>query len=137
MLSRPLLRFHHSLLQPASCSFTPWLSCSSAPTPSAPVAKKQIDNITIVNGLPHITIPLPSREEKCVFALKPISNNVGDFLAMLKEEDRGIDRAIIKNIEGVRIASNTSIQTLFDSQFSLHINDLEYVVEPPALESLR
>ena len=50
---------------------------------------KKIDDINIVNGLPHVTIPLPSRNELCVFALKPISNTVGDFLEMLKQEDRG------------------------------------------------
>jgi len=72
----------------------------------------------------------------CVFALKPISNNVGDFLNMLREEDKGIDRAVIKNAEGVRIASKTSIQTLFDQEFTLHINDLEYSIKPPAIESL-
>jgi len=96
----------------------------------------KIDNIVIVNGLPHITVTLPSRQEKCVFALKPISNTVGDFLDMLKQEDKGIDRAVIKNKDGVRIASRTSIQTLFDQEFYLHINDNEFLVEPPQLESL-
>merc|ERR1712203_790420 len=95
-----------------------------------------IDDITVVNGLPHITVPLPSRHEKCVFALKPISNNVGDFLSMLCAEDRGIDRAVIKNKDGVRIASKTSIQTLFDQEFCLQINDNEFNVKPPAIESL-
>jgi len=102
---------------------------------SKPEAQK-IDNIAIVNGLPHITVTLPSRQEKCVFALKPISNTVGDFLDMLKLEDKGIDRTIIKNKDGVRIASKTSIQTLFDQEFRLHINDNEFIVEPPQLQSL-
>merc|ERR1712192_200132 len=95
-----------------------------------------IDDITVVNGLPHITVPLPSRHEKCVFALKPISNNVGDFLAMLCEEDKGIDRAVIKNSDGVRIASKTSIQTLFDQEFTLQINDNEFIVNPDAFAVL-
>lgn len=71
-----------------------------------------------------------------MFVLKPISNNVGDFLAMLCEEDKGIDRAVIKNKDGVRIASKTSIQTLFDQEFTLQINDNEFRVKPPAIESL-
>jgi len=100
------------------------------------LVSQKIDNITIINGLPHITVPLPSRDESCVFALKPISNTVGDFLEMLKYEDKGIDRAVIKNSCGVRIASRTSIQTLFDQEFSLHINDSEILVQPPKLESL-
>ena len=44
-------------------------------------------------GLPRITVPLPSRREKCIFTLKPITNTVADLIDMLKLEDRGIDRA--------------------------------------------
>jgi len=112
--------------------------CSTDPSSSTTAITdfKKIDDINIVNGLPHVTIPLPSRNELCVFALKPISNTVGDFLEMLKQEDRGIDRAIIKTQEGVRISSRTSIQTLFDQKFLLSINDSEYLVSPPQLESL-
>ena len=129
-------------LSKASCSTVPPSSpTSSATTPfisalSGPRSTSTIDDITVVNGLPHITVPLPSRHEKCVFALKPISNNVGDFLAMLCAEDRGIDRAVIKNKDGVRIASKTSIQTLFDQEFCLQINDNEFNVKPPVIESL-
>ena len=97
---------------------------------------KSIKDISIINGLPHVTVPLPSRNELCVFALKPVSNTVGDWLEMLKQEDRGIDRAVIRNQEGVRISSRTSIQTLFDQKFILSINDNDYDVIPPALESL-
>jgi len=107
--------------------------CSNS-TP--PASATSINDIKIVNGLPHITVPLPSRNEKCVFALKPISNTVGDFLNMLKDEDKGIDRAVIKNAEGVRISSRTSIQTLFDQNFFLKINNQEFFVTPPILESL-
>jgi len=97
---------------------------------------KTIDDIKVVNGLPQITVPLPSRDEKCVFALKPVSNNVGDFLEMLKFEDRGIDSVFVKNLDGIRIASKTSIQTLFDQEFDLYLNDQVYRVLPPQLESL-
>ena len=55
---------------------------------------------------------------------------------MLKDEDKGIDRAVIKNMDGVRISSRTSIQTLFDQSFVLRINNQEYSVTPPQLESL-
>jgi len=114
-----------TLVQAQGCS-------NSAP----PASATSINDIKIVNGLPHITVPLPSRNEKCVFALKPISNTVGDFLNMLKDEDKGIDRAVIKNAEGVRISSRTSIQTLFDQNFFLKINNQEFFVTPPILESL-
>merc|ERR1719474_2495872 len=116
-----------TLVQAKGCS-------NSAPPASA--SATSINDIKIVNGLPHITVPLPSRNEKCVFALKPISNTVGDFLNMLKDEDKGIDRAVIKNAEGVRISSRTSIQTLFDQNFFLKINNQEFFVTPPILESL-
>ena len=65
------------------------LYCSTSTSSSFSSSQLKIDDITIVNGLPHVTVPLPSRNELCVFALKPISNTVGDFLDMLKQEDRG------------------------------------------------
>lgn len=47
------------------------------------------------SGLPVISVPLPSRHELCNFTLRPVSSTVGDFLASLKLEDKGIDRAHI------------------------------------------
>ena len=75
-----------------------YCSTSSSSTSSLDSSQLKIDDITIVNGLPHVTVPLPSRNELCVFALKPISNTVGDFLDMLKQEDRGQspERSIIQ-----------------------------------------
>lgn len=49
-------------------------------------------------GLPQVTVPLPSRKERCRFTLRPISNTVGDFLTMIQEEDRGIDRVAVKTV---------------------------------------
>ncbi len=66
--------------------------------------------VEMEHGLPHVTVPLPSRNEPCIFALRPVTHNVGDFLNMLRLEDPGIDRAVIRTVEGVRIASTTSIQ---------------------------
>jgi len=45
---------------------------------------------------------------------RPVTHNVGDFLNMLRVEDHGIDRAVIRTTEGVRIASTTSIQVTPD-----------------------
>ena len=47
-----------------------------------------------------MTVPLPSRRERCRFTLRPISNTVGDFLAMLCHEDRGIDRVSVSSLGG-------------------------------------
>lgn len=54
-------------------------------------------DVTVVyqNGLPVISVRLPSRRERCQFTLKPISDSVGVFLRQLQEEDRGIDRVAI------------------------------------------
>ena len=135
MLSKHFASLYRTqLLQSQLPSLSQIQKCSGS-AQTSPVSPT-ITDIKIINGLPHITVPLPSRDEKCVFALKPISNSVGDFLEMLKDEDKGIDRAVIKNLDGVRISSRTSIQTLFDQSFFLKINNQEYSVTPPQLESL-
>ncbi|CAG9799708.1 unnamed protein product [Chironomus riparius] len=92
--------------------------------------------VTYVRGLPNVVCPLPSRNEKCQFVLRPVSHNVGDFLEMLKSEDRGIDRAAILNRNNVRIASSCSIESLMDESFWLHLNDKHYYVEPPEREKI-
>ncbi|XP_050518447.1 calcium uniporter protein, mitochondrial isoform X1 [Diabrotica virgifera virgifera] len=85
-------------------------------------------------GLPQITVPLPSRKERCKFTLKPITNTVGDFLEMLKREDKGIDRVVCKSRDGTRIASSNTIETLLDDDFKLVINDSCYNVMSPKHE---
>ncbi|XP_012148867.2 mitochondrial calcium uniporter isoform X1 [Megachile rotundata] len=87
--------------------------------------------VTYHRGLPRITVPLPSRQDQCVFTLKPITHTVGDFLRLLKREDRGIDRAIVTSIDGVRIGSNNTIESLLEDDFRLIINNNEYLVQPP------
>lgn len=66
---------------------------------SADTEKKEEEQITIdyYKGLPRITVPLPSRKEKCRFTLKPISNTVGDLTSMIKGEDRGVDRVALSS----------------------------------------
>lgn len=73
--------------------------------------------VKYVRGLPHVVVPLPSRNEKCQFTLRPVSHNVGDFLDMLRAEDKGIDRATIVNGDGHRIAAACSIEHLMDEAF--------------------
>ncbi|KAK6329517.1 hypothetical protein J4Q44_G00014950 [Coregonus suidteri] len=55
------------------------------------------EEVTVVyqNGLPVISVSLPSRRERCQFTLKPLSDCVGVFLTQLQTEDRGIDRVAI------------------------------------------
>jgi len=92
-------------------------------------------SISVHHGLPHLTVPLPSRNEKCVFVLRPITHNIGDLLDMLKTEDHGIDRAVIRNADGVRMAATTSIQSLLQAKsFDLVINETCYRINPPSLD---
>ncbi|KAM4703309.1 calcium uniporter protein, mitochondrial [Rhinophrynus dorsalis] len=96
------------------------------------------DDVTVVyqNGLPVISVNLPSRRERCRFTLKPISDSVGVFLQQLQEEDRGIDRVAIYSTDGTRVASSTGIEILLLDDFKLSINDCTYHVRPPKRELL-
>ena len=72
-----------------------FLYCSNIPTCSK-------DNLKTVevhfdHGLPILTIPLPSRKEKCQFLLRPISDNVEIFCNNLSKEDKGIDYVAVHN----------------------------------------
>ncbi|KAL5273855.1 MCU family protein [Megaselia abdita] len=72
----------------------------------------------------------------CGFTLKPVTNNVGDFIKMLQTEDKGIDRAAVFDNNGVRIASSCNIEALLDEPFCIQINNILYRAEPPAKEKL-
>lgn len=116
-------------------------SASHTAPPTAPSAKDeralQMVGVHFNYGLPQFTVPLPSRNEPCVFTLKPVTHTIGDFLEMLRMEDAGIDRAVVRNTEGVRISSTTSIQTLLQTlSFDLVINDHPFRVIPPAQDEI-
>lgn len=96
------------------------------------------EEVTVVyqNGLPVISVSLPSRRERCQFTLKPLSDCVGVFLQQLQAEDRGIDRVAIYSMDGARVASSTGIDILLLDDFKLVINDTTHVVRPPRRELL-
>ncbi|XP_060525828.1 calcium uniporter protein, mitochondrial [Cylas formicarius] len=108
-------------------------SSSSSDSDSESEEQQQQQQVTLEyhKGLPKITVPLPSRRERCSFTLKPISNTVGEFLEMLRKEDRGIDRAVCRSMDGTRIASSNTIETLLDDNFKLVVNDTCYTVTTP------
>lgn len=95
-------------------------------------------DVTIVyyRGLPQVTVPLPSRRERCRFTLRPISHTVGDFLKMLQEEDRGIDRIAVLAADGTRIAASNTIEVLLEDDFRLIVNDHVFSVKTPKQEKL-
>eukprot|EP00062_Callorhinchus_milii_P001512 gi/632936710/ref/XP_007895829.1/ PREDICTED: calcium uniporter protein, mitochondrial [Callorhinchus milii] len=104
--------------------------CSSTVVPSNDV------NVIYQNGLPVVSVSLPSRQERCQFTLKPMSDSVGVFLKQLQAEDKGIDRVAIYSPDGNRIAASTAIDILLLDDFKLLINDTTYYVQPPKRENL-
>ncbi|XP_037321797.1 calcium uniporter protein, mitochondrial [Pungitius pungitius] len=96
------------------------------------------EEVTVVyqNGLPVISVRLPSRRERCQFTLKPLSDCVGVFLQQLQAEDRGIDRVAIYSTDGARVASSTGIDILLLDDFNLVINDTTHLVQPPRRDLL-
>ncbi|XP_068725019.1 calcium uniporter protein, mitochondrial-like [Montipora capricornis] len=82
-------------------------------------------------GFPVVTIPLPSRREKCEFTLQPLSHTVKDFLQDLQTEDKGIERASVHTEDGSRISGSTGIDVLLQSNFKLVLNDDLYFVSVP------
>merc|ERR1739844_530617 len=119
---------------PKSTSSSLVSSSSSIPATSTTPPASTV-SVETVQGLPHLTVPLPSRNEPCIFVLKPVTHTIGDLLAMLKTEDPGIDRVVIRSIDGIRIASTTSIQTLMQSDFDLVINEVTFRVATPPFQS--
>ncbi|XP_069122759.1 calcium uniporter protein, mitochondrial-like [Argopecten irradians] len=93
-------------------------------------------NVIYRDGLPVFSVPLPSRKETCEFTLKPVSQTVGDFLKYIKEEDGGVDRAIILSDEGKRISQSTTIDVLMRQNFQISINDEVHQFSPPDYKAL-
>uniref|UniRef100_A0A3Q1IY50 Calcium uniporter protein n=1 Tax=Anabas testudineus TaxID=64144 RepID=A0A3Q1IY50_ANATE len=106
------------------------------PTALSPQVSVQCVTVVYQNGLPVISVSLPSRRERCQFTLKPLSDCVGVFLQQLQAEDRGIDRVAIYSMDGARVASSTGIDILLLDDFKLVINDTTHVVRPPRRELL-
>lgn len=42
-----------------------------------------------------MSVPLPSRKERCQFSLRPVTNTLGDFISYMEQEDKGTDRVAI------------------------------------------
>ncbi|XP_038210211.1 calcium uniporter protein, mitochondrial isoform X2 [Zerene cesonia] len=109
----------------------------SKSTPTKIEEKLDEVSVTYKRGLPVITVPLPSRRERCRFTLRPVSQTVGDLLEQLKAEDRGVERAVAMAVDDrVRIASSDTVEALLESDFRLVINDTEYYVKSPPQERL-
>ncbi|XP_063532502.1 calcium uniporter protein, mitochondrial [Cydia strobilella] len=124
--------------RPARRTFLTSVCAHGSKTPSK-VDHEKSDDVTVTyrRGLPVITVPLPSRRERCRFTLRPVSQTVGDLLEQVKAEDRGVERATaLAADERVRIASSDTVESLLENDFRLIINDIEYYVKSPSQERL-
>jgi len=86
------------------------------------------------NGFPTVNIMLPSRDERCVFTLRPLTDTVGSFIRMVSEEDHGIDNVAVYRKNGTKIAKATTIDILLREDFDLLINSRKFEVKPPTVE---
>ncbi|KAK5865602.1 hypothetical protein PBY51_019861 [Eleginops maclovinus] len=77
-----------------------------------------------------LEVPLPSRDEKCLFFLRPMLMSVGDLIADLQREDPGATASVLSE-DGERVAHTTLIDGLLDKDFQLVINDAVYNVISP------
>nr|XP_032805896.1 calcium uniporter protein, mitochondrial [Petromyzon marinus] len=119
---------------PIAKHFPLWRFCPVACSSSV-VSSDEV-TVSYANGLPVVSITLPSRKERCQFTLRPVLENVGDFLRSLQAEDRGIDRAAIYTLDGTRVAASTGVDILLLDDFKLVINEESYLVQPPKRGSL-
>lgn len=87
--------------------------------------------VTLRQGFPVVTVPLPSRKELCEFTLRPHLQTLQDFLTTLRAEDRGIDRAVVYSLEGNKVAQSTGIDLLLQTDFDLEVNDVTYRIKVP------
>jgi len=94
-------------------------------------------NVRVENGLPLIEIPLPSRDEKCRFILRPISDTVGSLCDYLKSEDKGVEICAVYCCDGTRIAQSVAIENLLlMPHFNLRINDQYFEVNTPQFDAI-
>ncbi|CAH2220191.1 calcium uniporter regulatory subunit MCUb, mitochondrial isoform X2 [Pelobates cultripes] len=104
------------------------------PQPCLSLANKaRLADVTVhySHGLPVITLPLPSRKERCQFTVKPMTTSVGTFLKDIQKEDRGINMVSVTSADGIKFSSTTLMDVLLMNDFRLVINDSTYLVQPP------
>lgn len=77
-----------------------------------------------------LEVPLPSRNEKCLFFLRPMLMSVGDLIEDVQREDPGVTASIFSK-DGERIAHTTLIDALLEKDFQLVINNTVHNVCSP------
>uniref|UniRef100_A0A3Q3W2F9 Calcium uniporter protein n=1 Tax=Mola mola TaxID=94237 RepID=A0A3Q3W2F9_MOLML len=78
-----------------------------------------------------LEVPLPSRNEKCLFFLRPMLMSVGDLIADMQREDPGVtasqSRSHISSLFLVhRVSSSSTVCT--SSEHAMELQDMKHVV---------
>ncbi|XP_038134498.1 calcium uniporter regulatory subunit MCUb, mitochondrial-like [Cyprinodon tularosa] len=97
---------------------------STTPTPSSAVSLKH------KHGRLVLEVLLPSRQEKCLFYLRPMLMTVGDVIADLQSEDSGVTASLL-SADGQCVASTTLLDTVLQKDFQLVINGTVYDISAP------
>ncbi|XP_015245838.1 PREDICTED: calcium uniporter regulatory subunit MCUb, mitochondrial [Cyprinodon variegatus] len=97
---------------------------STTPTPSSAVSLKH------KHGRLVLEVLLPSRQEKCLFYLRPMLMTVGDMIADLQSEDSGVTASLL-SADGQCVASTTLLDTVLQKDFQLVINGTVYDISAP------
>ncbi|KAL7889452.1 hypothetical protein AOLI_G00017100 [Acnodon oligacanthus] len=88
------------------------------------------------HGRPVLALPLPSRQEKCLFFLRPMLTTVSDLIHDIRREDSGVSSASVFTTDGVSVASGTPMDALLNKDFHLCINGVIYNVHSEQREPL-
>ncbi|KAM9476880.1 calcium uniporter protein, mitochondrial-like isoform 2-T2 [Clarias gariepinus] len=105
------------------------VSCCSTAAPSSDLS------VQYKHGRPVLALPLPSRQETCLFQLRPMLSTVSDLIQDIQREDPGVTASVLTT-DGVRIASATSLYTLINKDFQLCINGVVYNIKAAAAETM-
>ncbi|XP_046859005.1 calcium uniporter protein, mitochondrial-like isoform X2 [Xenia sp. Carnegie-2017] len=86
-------------------------------------------DVELKRGQPVVSIPLPSTNQPCEFTLYE-TNSVKNLLESIKDEDEGVNEALVHSLEGIRISQNTRMSSLLSNGFKLKINDEMHTITP-------
>ncbi|XP_068606692.1 calcium uniporter protein, mitochondrial-like [Brachionichthys hirsutus] len=121
--ARPVVFLHQVQQRRPTLGSSRALFCNTAP-PSSDVSLKY------KYGRLVLEVPLPSRNEKCLFFLRPMLMTVGDLITDLQREDPGAIASVFSK-DGERVANTTLVDTLLNKDFQLVINNTLYNVSSP------
>ncbi|PAA81489.1 hypothetical protein BOX15_Mlig012422g1, partial [Macrostomum lignano] len=125
------LRPHHRLVPIAMASVAWQQPAHQRSFCSAPTAQA---SVIFDAGLPRFRLPLPGwNGVPCQFTLKPLTDTVGNLVACVRKEDRGLEMVAFYTKDGFRVASSDPIESLLRSDgFQVQLNEQRYQVAVPA-----